>query len=109
MSSVFDALVDELAERLAPRLVKLLQGEASDMVDQAKSPLGRRRHCAAVRRRRARGEAGAAVIGRRHLLSHDALSEELSRLSGQPKVATTRAGGVADELRAELSALRVVR
>jgi hypothetical protein len=70
------------------------------LIDQAASPLGKKRHCAIVRRRLAEGLPGAAIIGRRHLLSADALEAELQRLSlptKKPKSAT-----VADELRAEL-------
>jgi hypothetical protein len=98
-----------LAPVLAPEIAKLLRGEQDGMIDQSASPLGRRRHCAAVRRRRARGEPGAAVIGRRYLLSADALRAELERASGQPKAAPAGAGGVRGELERELSALRVVR
>ena len=51
------------------------------MVEQGASPLGSRRHCAAVRGRLDHGEPGAAIVGRRHLLSAAALAEELGRTS----------------------------
>lgn len=46
-------------------------------IDQSKSPLGPRKHCAAVRRRANEGDERAIISGRRHLLSPDALREEL--------------------------------
>jgi len=49
-----------------------------DWISQADSPIGRKRHCAAVRRRLEQGMDGAAIVGRRHLLSASALSEELT-------------------------------
>jgi hypothetical protein len=48
-------------------------------IDQASSPLGPRRHCAAVRRRIGQGMDGAAIVGgRRHLLSGEALADEMA-------------------------------
>lgn len=44
------------------------------------SPLGPRRHCAAVRRRLERNEPGARRVGDRYLLSTDAIAEELERI-----------------------------
>jgi len=55
----------------------------SGWIDQEFSPLGSRRHIAAVRRRVARRKPGAeldaAIVGRRYLLSIDALAEEYFR------------------------------
>ena len=57
-------------------------------IDQQFSPLGRRRHCQAVKRRIAARQPGdvldAAVIGRRYMLTVDALVEEYfaSRVGG---------------------------
>ena len=48
-------------------------------IDQRFSPLGPRRHVEAVRRRCERGEAGAIIIGRRYLLTIDALADEYFR------------------------------
>jgi hypothetical protein len=104
--TLLDQLLDELAERLAERVAaRLRQGEPG-MVAQATSPLGPRRHCSAVRRRLARGEPGASIVGRQHLLSAAALQEELERTSAvraEPKAP----GGesVADQLRRELGLL----
>ncbi|HOU24900.1 MAG TPA: hypothetical protein PLN42_11755 [Anaerolineae bacterium] len=77
-----DAMADAIAERVVERL------GAGAHVDQQRSPLGKNRHCAAVRRRIAAGEPGAAIVGRRHLLSRDALDEELLR-AGRPAAATS--------------------
>jgi hypothetical protein len=64
-------------------------------LDQAGSPLGSRRHCAAVRRRVAQGLDGAAIVGRRHLLSPAALAETMRapkpKKSQQPSDPVARA------------------
>jgi hypothetical protein len=80
------------------------------MITQSASPLGRRKHCAAVRRRIDSGESGAAIVGRRHLLSTDALSEELGRASSRVAVTSPAPGpatSVRDELRAELRLIKL--
>lgn len=55
----------------------------SGWIDQEFSPLGSRRHIAAVRRRIARRKPGAeldaVIAGRRYLLTVDALAEEYFR------------------------------
>ncbi len=107
MSSAFTALLDELADVVAARVIERLQAGAPGMVDQSTSPLGRRRHCAIVRQRLAHGEPGAAIVGRRHLLSPQALSEALERATGRPVAApTAKAGGVRAELERELRLVR---
>lgn len=75
-------LIDALAERLAPKVAEILRREqrAPELVSQTDSPLGPRRHCAAVRRRMGAGEGGASKVGRRYLLTREALAEELHRL-----------------------------
>lgn len=96
------AFLDALAELIAEKVVfRLSQGQPG-MIDQKQSPLGRRRHCYAVRRRLSEGSPGAAVVGRRHLLSPEALAEELARLGKrQPSPGET----LANELRRELGLL----
>lgn len=64
-----------------------------DWTDQTASPLGRRRHVAAVRRRVAAGDTRAAMVGRRALLSTTALDEELAVLSKGPRKAEPEASG----------------
>jgi hypothetical protein len=83
-----DQLLDELADRLAARVVSRLRDGEPGMVDQAASPLGARRHCAAVKRRLARGEGGAANVGRRFMLTPEALHEELERASTRRRPST---------------------
>jgi hypothetical protein len=105
--SGLEALVDELAHRVAAIVVAQLREGPPGMVDQNASPLGPRRHCAAAKRRMARGEAGASKVGRRYLLSPEALSEELGRASRRrsaPEGAS--AMSPAEELRRELAVLR---
>ena len=76
------AFIDQVAERVAAIVLRELRGsELAAMVDQKASPLGSKRHCAAVRRRLDTSMPGAAKVGRRHLLSPAALSEELAAVS----------------------------
>lgn len=55
-----------------------------EWTDQTASPLGRRRHIAACRARVAQGDPRAAHVGRRWLLSCDAVAAELAALSQRP-------------------------
>lgn len=84
MTTLEDVL-NELAQRIGAVVAERLRGGEPGMVSQEASPLGPRRHCAAVKRRVARGEPGAARIGRKYLLSPDALAEELGRACRAPK------------------------
>lgn len=66
----------------AAREARAIADECEDRggwIDQSTSPLGPRRHCAAVRRRMEAGLEGAGRAGRRFLLSPSALAEELGR------------------------------
>jgi hypothetical protein len=103
-----DGLVDEIAQRVAAIVVTRLREGEPGMIDQSASPLGARRHCAAAKRRMARGEPGAAKVGRRYLLSREALREELGRRPGGDAgvVQTDSARNVGDELRRELALIR---
>lgn len=108
--SALDSLLDEVVERLAARLTERLRAGERGMIAQSNSPLGRRRHCSAVKRRLAQCESGAAIVGRQHLLSADALAEELQRASGRAKsAASPRPGSVRAELLAELRLAQEVR
>jgi hypothetical protein len=73
-----EGILDYIADRLWARM----SANSQDMVDQHGSPLGPRRHRAAVKRRRKHGESGAAILGRDYLLSREALAEELARGEG---------------------------
>jgi hypothetical protein len=95
------AFLEQLAELVADRVVARLSEGRPGWVDQHGSPLGPKRHCAAVRRRVATGLGGAAVVGRRMLLSPEALAEELSRASQRAKPIRSVAS-VADDLAREL-------
>jgi len=76
-AAFFDALADAVAERVVAKLT----AATAAWTDQTRSPLGRKRHCLAVRRRVDLGEGGAAVVGRKHMLSKEALAAELEDLS----------------------------
>ena len=87
-----EQLLSRLANLVADLIVQKLQAANEGMIGQEQSLLGRRRHCAAVQRRVAAGLPGAAIVGRKHLLSPEALREELSKQGPQkspaPSVAT---------------------
>lgn len=97
-----ETLLDELAERVAARVAERLRAGSPEAIDQSRSPLGRRRHCHAVRRRLAAGLPGASVIGRRHLLAPEALSEELARTGGAAPKQAHPGNSVRAELEREL-------
>jgi len=106
-TEALDALLVALAERVAALVAERLLAGQPGLIDQASSPLGRRRHCTAVKRRLASGAGGAARVGRRHLLSPDALAEELGRVSGdRASTQSPASGGVRAELERELRVLK---
>lgn len=82
-----DELVDAFAHRFRRQLRRIVReetrGQDPSWVDQTLSILGNRKHIAAVRRRLAATppEPGARVVGRRYLLSQEAIAEELGRAS----------------------------
>jgi hypothetical protein len=76
-----EEFLQRLAEELAPR-IKAEREKSSVWVSQKDSPLGRNRHCAAVKRRISEGLEGAALIGRKCLLTADALREEMQAHHG---------------------------
>lgn len=91
MGKPSDTLVDfAKREALARKLEKVmraeLRGESPRWIEQAFSPLGPRKHIQAVRRRVAEAESqgipsvdlGAAVMGRRYLLTPESMAEELA-------------------------------
>jgi hypothetical protein len=82
-SQTLIALSPEDLEAIVARAVRRALTSAADdgMVNQSGSPLGSRRHCNAVKRRLAVGAAGAAHVGRKYLLTQEALAEELSRIT----------------------------
>lgn len=84
LESALATLAAALAPLIADAVVERLRSGPVDMTDQVSSPLGRKRHCAAVRRLVSAGKPGAAIVGRRHLLSADVLQAELAALSKRP-------------------------
>jgi hypothetical protein len=112
-----DQLLGELAKLVAAEVVRELRSGPSDLVPQAASPLGKRRHCAAVRARVARGDSGACIVGRTHYLAPAALHEELRAISrpakrkSAPKLAAFQrsTGDDLAALRAELGLERAAR
>ncbi len=77
-------LDDDDVQRIARAVVAALRS-GDNMVSQAASPLGRKRHAAAVRRRIATGLPGASHVGRNFFLSREALDEELAAQSKRPR------------------------
>jgi hypothetical protein len=87
LARILRAAADE-----ADRIAAEQRAERREWVDQVTSPLGRRRHVAAVRRRLAVATAGVALVGRRALLSSEALAEELDALSTRSRPAQPETG-----------------
>lgn len=79
--------VGQLEQWIAGIVRRELQanGQGDEWIQQRGSALGNRKHCAAVRRRIASGEGGAAIQGKRFLLTTSALTEELRR-GGPPPI-----------------------
>jgi len=78
-----------LAPFVAAEVVRELRAGSEHMIGQAGSPLGPRRHAAAVRRRVQNGQGGAVIAGRRLLLSREALNEELAALNAKTPAKAT--------------------
>ncbi len=76
------------------------QRESLELVDQAASPLGRRRHVRVARRLLEESDPRAGRAGKRYFLTRAAIEEELRRL-GREQLAEVEA---ADEDRADLLA-----
>jgi hypothetical protein len=72
------ARVLRAAAEEAERIEAEERADRRDWLAQANSPLGPRRHVGRVRARLAAGLDGAALVGRRALLSPAALAEELA-------------------------------
>jgi hypothetical protein len=94
LARVLRAAADE-----ADRIAAEARAERRDWIDQGASPLGPRRQIEAVRRRIREGAPGAAMVGRRALLSPEAMAEELERVSVPTRTAKPKAtGNLAAEL-----------
>jgi hypothetical protein len=93
------ALELKRAKLMARLVAEELRGGDPRRVGQESSPLGRRIHIAAVKRRiveeteagEAPGTRGAFVAGRRYLLTQEALADELGRGTRACKVAKAKA------------------
>ena len=87
MTGPFAPLIDAIAEAVVAKLASTTHR----MVSQHGSPLGPRIHRKAVKRRLERGLPGAAISpdGRRFMLTHEALAEELAgdKRAAEPDVA----------------------
>lgn len=106
--------IGPFARLVAHALLDELRG--GDTIAQHGSPLGSRRHRAAVTRRiaefsaRQRSERDAWIIGREYLLSREALEEELAHASrGGPSVQKTKSAETNAFLRDLATELRVVK
>lgn len=84
LEAALAVLARVLAPAIADLVVARLGAGSVDLIDQFGSPLGQRRHCAAVTRLLNAGQAGAARVGRRALLTPAALQAELNLLSKRP-------------------------
>lgn len=96
IGTLFEQLVDRVADRIADGLFQKLQGTGGDYVDQTASPLGPRRHIAAIRS----GKLQGAKIGRQYI-ARAADVDAFVRNSPAECVADEPADEI-DELAAEL-------
>lgn len=79
-------LVSLIADLVVERLAGLSQQTPNEAtIDQSASPLGPRKHCETARRRLREGKPGAALVGRRWLLSPQAVQEALAEQSRAAK------------------------
>ena len=76
--AVFDAKTNAIEQ-----MVYQLRRRHASWIGQNSSPRGPRRHIASARARIAAGSPGVAIVGRRALLSAEALAEELEALSSR--------------------------
>jgi hypothetical protein len=100
VTGALDGLLETLATLVAREVVRELRSGPSDLVSQASSPLGKRRHCAAVRARLARGDSSACVVGRTHYLTPQALRDELAGCKAPKRTTVPLRQGPPDELAA---------
>ena len=98
-------LIRGFARIVAHEIVTIQREGQSEMVDQNSSPLGARRHCSAVRRRLASGKTGAAIVGRKHLLSSAALDEELRGITPKSGLTAQPKSSIAEELEQSLRSI----
>lgn len=93
-----------IARLVAREVVAELRDGTEQWVDQHTSPFTARRHCAAVRRRIASGAGGAAIVGRRHLLTREALEQELAGPSKKvTQTKSTERDTTADDFEVQLA------
>lgn len=98
MGGGLGAHADALLRYFVRLVADELRGRDVSLVPGSTSPLGVRKHNAAVRRRLAeheRGElpiSGASIVNKRHYLTQEALAEELGRPSGPTVVKAKRRG-----------------
>lgn len=93
-SDVEEILGKWFVTELAKEIAKELRASNDGWVSQVGSPLGPRRHCAAVRRRLERGDPGASHPDKkRFLLSREALVEEMQTLGVAKPLVKTDPGG----------------
>lgn len=102
MNAAIDGLMEDLAELLAERVVrKLAATTVSDYVDQSSSPLGPRRHIAAIKS----GRLAGVCVGRRYLAHRRDVEELVARKrrhARPPEFIGPAEGDAVDALAAEL-------
>lgn len=102
-AAALSALADIL-EAQARVLRGLTSGkpDTTAYVDQKTSPLGTRRHCAIVRKLVAAEKPGAAILGRRYLLTPEAINVALKAASDKA-ARSTDGSSISDELTREIA------
>jgi hypothetical protein len=98
VTGALDGVLATFATLVAREVVRELRSGPADLVSQATSPLGKRRHCSAVRTRVARGDSSACVVGRAHYLTPEALRDELARCKAPKRKTAATQPAPLDEL-----------
>lgn len=100
VTTLFAELVEIVAGRVAARVIDYLR--ASDIpgyVDQTTSPLGRRRHIAAIRS----GALPGVRVGRRYVAREEDVARYVAQESGEANTQNTVRRDRVDDLACELS------
>jgi hypothetical protein len=99
-----EQVAEQLTDRVAQVIAEKLRSDDLGLIDQANSPLGRRRHIAFVR------AGGGVQIGRRYLARREDVLAHLQKLASRtPKPSKRVEEDEVDRLAAELGLRRVTR
>jgi hypothetical protein len=103
LRAALELIARAIAPAIARAVVDELRASDDEWLDQKSSPLGARRHCAAIRS----GELPGRRIGRRYLAKRDDVEAYVKQQAKKPRKAKADDDADLDELAREIG-LRVV-